>query len=43
VPLAKEVGLDMKKFQVCFDTKATLSRFDAETTEGKKLGVSGTP
>ena len=43
VPLAKEVGLDMKKFQACFDTKATLSRFDAETTEGKKLGVSGTP
>ena len=43
VPLAKEVGLDMKKFQACFDTKATLSRFDTETTEGKKLGVSGTP
>ena len=43
VPLAKEVGLDMKKFQACFDTKATLSRFDAETTEGKKLGISGTP
>jgi predicted DsbA family dithiol-disulfide isomerase len=43
VPLAKEVGLDMKKFQACFDAKSTLSRFDTETTEGKKLGVSGTP
>lgn len=43
VPLAKEFGLDMKKFQSCFDAKSTLARFDAETTEGKKLGVSGTP
>jgi len=43
VPLAKEFGLDMKKFQSCFDAKSTLARFDLETTEGKKLGVSGTP
>lgn len=43
VPLAKEVGLDMNKFQSCFDAKSTLSRFENETAEGRKLGVSGTP
>ncbi|EKD29793.1 MAG: DsbA family oxidoreductase [uncultured bacterium (gcode 4)] len=43
VPLAKELGLDMKKFQACYDSKATLSRFDTETSEGRKLGVQGTP
>ena len=43
VPLAKELGLDMKKFQTCFEQKSTLSRFDAETSEGRKYGVQGTP
>lgn len=33
VPLAKEFGLDMKKFQTCFDAKSTISRFDIETAE----------
>lgn len=43
VPLAKELGLDAKKFGACYDSKATLARYDAETSEGKKLGVQGTP
>lgn len=43
VPLAKELGLDTKKFGACYDSKATIARFDAETSEGRKLGVQGTP
>lgn len=43
VPLAKELGLDVTKFQACMDSKKNITRFDAETAEGKKLGVQGTP
>lgn len=43
VPLAKELGLDTAKFQSCMESKKNIARFDAETTEGKRLGVSGTP
>lgn len=43
VPLAKELGLDTGKFQACMDSKKNIARFDAETEEGKKLGVQGTP
>lgn len=43
LPLAKELKLDGKKFQACVDSKKNISRFDAETAEGSKLGVQGTP
>lgn len=39
LPLAKELKLDGKKFQACVDSKKNISRFDAETTEGQKMGV----
>ena len=43
IPLAKEIGVDGKKTQECMDSKKNIARFDAETTEGRKLGVQGTP
>ncbi|MDP2104227.1 MAG: DsbA family protein [Candidatus Gracilibacteria bacterium] len=43
VPLAKELGLDTVKFQACIDSKKNIARFDAETEEGRRLGVQGTP
>ncbi|MDD2486974.1 MAG: thioredoxin domain-containing protein [Candidatus Gracilibacteria bacterium] len=43
VPLAKEAGLDGAKFQACLDSKKNIEKFDADTAEGKKLGVQGTP
>lgn len=43
VPLAKELKLNGKKFQECLDSKKNIARFDAETAEGAKLGVQGTP
>lgn len=43
LPLAKELKLDGKKFQACVDSKKNIARFDAETAEGAKLGVQGTP
>ena len=43
VPLAKELGLDGKKIQACMDSKKNITRYDAETAEGQKLGVQGTP
>lgn len=43
VPLAKELKLDTKKFQACMDSKKNIARFDADTVEGRKLGVEGTP
>ena len=43
VPLAKELKLDTKKFQACMDSRKNIARFDADTAEGKKLGVTGTP
>lgn len=43
VPLAKELKLDGKKFQACLDSKKNIARFDADTAEGSKLGVQGTP
>lgn len=41
--LAKEVGLDVAKWQSCVDNKETLAQFEAETAEAKKYGMSGTP
>lgn len=43
VPLAKEIGVDGKKVQECIDSKKDIARYDAETAEGKKYGVQGTP
>lgn len=43
LPLAKELKLDGKKFQACVDSKKNIARFDAETAEGQKMGVQGTP
>jgi protein-disulfide isomerase len=41
--IAKNLKLDMKKWQTCVDTKATLSQFDAESTEARKYNMGGTP
>lgn len=43
LPLAKELKIDGKKFQACLDSGKNIARFDAETAEGSKLGVQGTP
>ncbi|MDD2891699.1 MAG: DsbA family protein [Candidatus Gracilibacteria bacterium] len=43
LPLAKELKIDGKKFQACVDSKKNIAQFDAETVEGSKLGVQGTP
>lgn len=43
LPLAKELKIDGKKFQTCVDSKENIARFDAETSEGQKMGVQGTP
>ena len=43
VPLAKELKLDTKKFQACIDSRKNIARYDAETAEGVKFGVNGTP
>lgn len=43
IPLAKEIGVDEKKVRECMDSKKNIARFDAETSEGRKLGVEGTP
>lgn len=43
LPLAKELKLDGKKFQACVDSKKNIEKFDAETAEGQKMGVQGTP
>lgn len=43
LPLAKEQKLDAKAFSACYDAKETVGEYDANTTEGQKYGVSGTP
>ncbi|MFA6090478.1 MAG: thioredoxin domain-containing protein [Candidatus Gracilibacteria bacterium] len=43
LPLAQELKINSKKFQSCVDSKENIKRFDAETAEGAKLGVQGTP
>lgn len=43
LPLAKEQKLDAKKFSACFDGKETVGEYDANTAEGQKYGVQGTP
>ena len=40
---AAKVGLDTKKFDACFDSKAGATGVKADQAEGERLGVSGTP
>lgn len=41
--MAKDLGLDTKKFNSCLDDGTYAEKVKAETAEGTKLGVSGTP
>ncbi len=41
--IAKTLKLDMKKWQTCMDTKATMAQFESETNEAKKYNMGGTP
>lgn len=41
--VAKEVWLDVTKWQSCVDNKETSARFTAETAEANMYGLSGTP
>lgn len=41
--LAKELQIDSAKFSACYDAKETMAEYDANTTEGQKYGVQGTP
>ena len=40
---AKELGLDMAKFEPCLKNDETLQRVVADTNEGRQVGVTGTP
>src|SRR5581483_1700025 len=42
VGFGKELGLDMTKFEPCVQNDATLSRVQADTEEGQKIGVTST-
>ncbi len=41
--LAKKIGLDVKKWQNCIDTKSTLSLFESQTKEALKFNLNWTP
>ncbi|MCO5143989.1 MAG: DsbA family protein [Oligoflexia bacterium] len=41
--MAKKVGVDMKQFEECFDTKKHAARVEENLAEGQKLGVNSTP
>ena len=41
--IAKRLGLDQAKFDACLADPSTLSAVQAETTQGKGLGIQGTP
>lgn len=41
--LAKTIGLDVAKWQSCFDAKETMSLFQSQTSEAQKFGLGGTP
>lgn len=43
IGFAKEMGLDMAKFEPCLTNDETLARVTADTQEGQKAGVRGTP
>jgi protein-disulfide isomerase len=40
---AKDLGLDMAKFEPCVKNDETLQRVAADTNEGRQVGVTGTP
>ena len=43
IQMAKDAGLDVKKFSDCLDKQETLDRVNADINEGKALGVYSTP
>ena len=43
VPLAKEIGLDGKKFAQCYESGKYDARVREDFEEGGKIGITGTP
>ena len=43
IGFAKELNLDMAKFEPCLKNDETLPRVNADTEEGRQAGVTGTP
>ncbi len=43
IAYAKDMGLDMTKFEPCLKNDETLSRVSSDTQEGSQAGVRGTP
>lgn len=43
IGFASELGLDMAKFEPCLTNDETLARVQADTQEGQRAGVRGTP
>jgi protein-disulfide isomerase len=43
IGFAKELDLDMAKFEPCLTNDETLQRVIADTEEGRQVGVTGTP
>ena len=43
VSYAKELGLDVAKFEPCIKNDETLQRVVTDTNEGRQVGVTGTP
>ena len=41
--IAKNLKLDLKKWQTCVDTKSTLAQFESESSEARKYNLNGTP
>ena len=42
-PLAKEIGLDDKKFKECLDSGKYKTKVQQQTNEGQSAGIQGTP
>ena len=40
---ARDLGLDMKQFELAFDSLRTKTAIDADVAEAKSLGATGTP
>jgi protein-disulfide isomerase len=43
VPLAKEIGLDERKFQTCLESGKYMPRVKEDLIEGAQIGINGTP
>ncbi len=43
VAFAESIGLDMERFNECFNSNANQNEIDADFQSGKDLGVTGTP